>query len=294
MKAYLNDWSLSSSKNVIDNMDRIKAFKELLDELKRICGIEVSAPMNLWDIPLSGFNLQTMSTDLPVDCYVSRETLQFLKSIYKDMHPETTGEPLFSEKEDMSNPSSSVGMAASNSLPTLSFAFDDRYTKDEIRGWLQTKEEEILSRSVVNIFKKKEDIFKHLADITCCREMDPLKTPLWNTNLVREYLKDVDFVNADAKSRQGLLIQYGRIVAEMNGWHYNRTISSLNKNSGQLRYIFDSEMHFVSKPVAYLSIDMEGPDLAFELCDRRGKHQGEFSWDGKQKPSKEHHDILVR
>ena len=108
-----------------------------------------------------------------------------------------------------------------------------------------------------------------------------------------ELLKGVDFINADTKKRQGLLITYGRIVAEMNGWRYDQNISKLNQNPGQLRFIFSSD-NFVDYATVYLSLDMEGPDLAFELCDKRGRHQGEYSWNGTHKEPKMKHDIRVK
>ena len=293
MKIYLNDWSLSSSKAVLANLDRIKAFKELLDKLKRICGIEVCAPRNLWDIPLSGLDLRTMSTHLPVDTFVPPETLQFLKSIYKDMHPETEGEPFFSEKEDMSNPSSSVGMAAKTKSRTLSFSFDGVYARDSIEGWIQTSEGKNHDR-VDNVYEVRPEIYRDFVDLRQCEKINPKETPLWNVDMVSKVLDGIDFVNVNNKQRQSMLIHYGQLVAELNGWRYNPTISMLNRDSDHLRYVFDSEVWFTSSPVAYLSLDMEGPDLAFELCDKRGRHLGEYSWNGTHKQPKNNHGIKVK
>ena len=134
----------------------------------------------------------------------------------------------------------------------------------------------------------------YLADISACRKYNPLESPMWNKEVSKKLLEGVDFINQDPKARQGLLYHHGKIIAEVNGWTYNDELSKLNSNSGQLRYIFDSSLSFVEHPTAYLSLDMEGPDLAFELCDKRGKHKGECSWDGKMKEPKENHDIKLK
>ena len=174
------------------------------------------------------------------------------------------------------------------------FEIDEKYKADTISGWLQKNEKEVSTAEVNNIFKDKPSIYKCLADINICRGYNPLENPMWNKELSEKLLEGIDFISQDAKSRQGLLYKYGKMVAEANGWTYNEEISKLNSNSGQLRYIFDSSLSFVEYPIAYISIDMEGPDLAFELCDKRGKHKGECSWDGKIKKPQQYHDIKVK
>lgn len=293
MRVFLNEWSLTSANGVFANWSRIKAFDELVDELTQKCTLEILAPSNLWQLPLAGCNVAMSVVSHPDDKGLTADMLMYLRRIYKKMCPMTTGYPLFSEKDDMSNPSSSVGRAASYVVPARSFCLDSNYEKDKIEGWLQEEGKVATKSSVVNIFKKKTENYMHLADLTEGRHKNPLETPLWNTALVSELLKGVDFVKVDSKDRQGLLITYGRIVAEMNGWSYDQNISKLNQNSGQLRFIFSSD-NFVDYAPAYLSLDMEGPDLAFELCDKRGNHKGEYSWNGTHKEAKARHGIRVK
>lgn len=293
MKAFLNEWSLSSANDVFANWDKIKAFQELVDELMGRCCLEIIAPRNLWDIPLSGCDLRVMSTNLPSDIHVSVEQWQFMKSIYKKMNPAVEGLPFFSEKEDMSNPSSSIGRAANEQRPAMSFAFDECYATDKIKGWLLVDGDTACEHEVMNVYESKTNNYIYFADISQCRHLDPLLTPLWNIDLVACFLDAVDFVNVDSKQRQSMLITYGKIVAEMNGWRYNREISSINKSSGKLRVVFDST-NFVKYNIAYLSLDMEGPEPAFELCDKQGRHKGEYSWDGKKKEPKDNHGIKVK
>lgn len=293
MRVYLNEWSLTSTNGVFSNWSNIKAFDELVDELTQKCALEIFAPANLWFLPLAGCDLTTSEAAHTNDKSLTSDMMMFMRCIYHKLYPRIAGLPQFSEKEDMSNPSSSVGHAASERVPVISFALDGKYAKDSIEGWLQEDESNISVSNVVNIFEQKADNFRHLADLTVGRHKNPLETPLWNTDLVGELLKDVDFVNVDNKTRQSLLVDYGWKVAEMNGWRYDQRVSKLNQNSGQLRYIFSSD-NFIDYKTAYLSLDVEGPDLAFELCDKRGNHQGEYSWNGTHKEVKKYHGIKVK
>lgn len=294
MIAYLNDWSLASSKGVVENWSKIMLFADLMKELAQKCGVEVHAPSNLWQIPLAGLNLTTGVSVIENDKRLTAENKNFLRSIFHKMHGDVTGLPCFSEKNDMSNPSSSLGRAVTEGIPALSFSFDERFAKDIIKGWQQGTDGAVSEGAVVNIYNKKPENYRHFADLTAVAQMNPLETPLWNTELVKEFMKDVNFVNMDSKRRQSMLIKYGRKVAEMNGWCYDEKITKLNQNPGQLRYIFSSTDHFTGYKTAYLSIDVEGPDLGFELCDKNGNHKGEYSWDGGNKPPKEHHGIKVK
>lgn len=294
MKAYLNDWSLASNKGVLENLGRIRLFADLMKELALKCGVEVHAPSDLWQMPLAGFNVTTGETAIGNDKNLSKEHKNFLRSIFHKMHGDVKGLPCFSEKNDMSNPSSSLGRAVTEGIPALSFSFDERYAKDSIKGWQQGMDGSVSEGSVMNIYDKKPENYRHFADLTAVAQMNPLETPLWNTELVKEFMKDVNFVNMDSKRRQSMLIKYGGKVAEMNGWCYDEKITKLNQNSGQLRYVFSSTDHFTGYKTAYLSIDVEGPDLGFELCDKNGNHKGEYSWNGTHKDPKDHHGIKVR
>lgn len=294
MIAYLNDWSLVSGMGVVENLGKIRLFEDLMNEFALKCGMELHAPSNLWQLPLAGLNVTTGVTVIENDKRLTAENKNYLRSIYHKIHADVTDAPYFSEKNDMSNPSSSMGHAAVENAPAMSFCFDDRYAKDRIDGWKQVADGAVSEGSVVNIFEHKADNFRFFADLTEVKHKNPLVSPLWNTALVSELLKGVDFVNVDNKRRQSMLKEYGRKVAEMNGWCYDEKITKLNQNAGQLRYIFSSTDNFTDFPTAYLSLDMEGPELGFELCDKNGNHKGEYSWNGSHKDPKEHHGIRVK
>lgn len=292
MNVYLNDLSLQSGKSILDNMPMIKKFNTLLEKLSSVSNITFCASHNLWDTPISGYNVKTgecTSGSIPYDYAM------YLKVLYSKFSPTIADTlPYFSETEEMKIKSSAVGTACVESSPVISFTFDGQYAKDTISGWLQEHGKAVSRSKVNNIYEDKPSIYTHLADISICRDYNPMENPMWNKELSKKLLEGVDFIGQDAKAREGLLIKYGKIIAEANGWTYNDKISKLNSNSGQLRYIFDSSLFYVNYPIAYLSIDLEGPELAFEVCNKKGKHQGECSWDGKMKKPKKNHDIKVK
>lgn len=295
MIVYLNDWSLANTKGVAENWGKIRLFADLMEDFAQKCGVEVHAPSNLWQLPLAGLNVTTGETEIENDKRLSADNKNYLRSIFHKIHVDVAGLPFFSEKGDMSNPSSSMGRAATENVPALSFCLDDEsYAKDCIDGWKQDTDGAVSEGSVVNIYEKKAENYRFFVDLTAVKHKNPLETPLWNTALVNELLKDVDFVKVDSKRRQSMLIEYGRKVAEMNGWCYDEKITKLNQNAGHLRYIFSSADNFTDYQTAYLSLDMEGPDLGFELCDRKGVHKGEYSWNGGHKDPKDHHGIRVK
>lgn len=294
MKAYLNDWSLASDQGVLENWGKIRMFADLMKELAQNCGVEVHAPSNLWQMPLAGLNVTTGETVIENDKRLTAENKNFLRSIFHKIHGDVKGLPYFSEKKNMSNPSSSLGRAVTENVPALSFCFDDNYAKDRIDGWHKGVDCAVSKGSVVNVFERKPENYRFFADLSTVKHKNPLETPLWNTDLAKELLRDIDFVNVDNKRRQSMLIEYGRKIAEMNGWCYDEKVTKLNQTANKLRYIFSSSDHFMDYPTAYLSLDMEGPELAFELCDKNGDHRGEYSWNGGNKDPKDHHGIKVK
>jgi hypothetical protein len=88
-------------------------------------------------------------------------------------------------------------------------------------------------------------------------------------------------------------ITYGRKVAELNGWIYNHRVSAMNSTDKKRRIVFDSRRLFTGYKTTYLSIDMEGPDLCFELCDRHGYHLGEVDRYGNVSNPEQHHNLKV-
>jgi len=67
----------------------------------------------------------------------------------------------------------------------------------------------------------------------------------------------------------------------------------MNSTATKKRVVFDSERLFTGYTISYLSIDLEGPDLCFELCDKHGYHLGEVDRNGVVSAPEQHHNLIV-
>lgn len=293
MDVCLNDWSLASDNDILANWEAVLNFRKLLYDLEEKGNARFLAPSNLWDMSVSGYDIRKgCKTD---GTTIDHDKRSLLLTLFGKFSCQLDGFPIAGIDDTMAQPSSSIGHATAELHPVLSCTFDDTYKKDTLKVWLKENENSEPSKEeVTNLFEEKPDNYQFFADTSACREIDPLENPMWNVELVREYLEGKGFIRLDAQERSSRLKKYGKIVAEMNGWAYDDRVSKLNNNKGQMRDIFSSAFAFTSYPTAYLSIDMEGPDLAFELHDRNGKHKGERAWDGKKKEPKKHHDIRIK
>lgn len=291
MTIYLNDLSLTGGK-LLEDWDKFKAFNELIDELIRIGQVALVAPRDLWNKPLGGVDVSSKSmidgTPLPND------QGNFIHQVYRKFKLKTQGEPLFSETKDMAVISSSVGVAAVCEAPVISITFDDSYVKEKLKGWLKLAEKkEVIEAGVNNIFSGSAKNLTYITDLTQCRLKNPQEEPLWNQNVVQEVLKGVDFINGSKEEKKKLYISYGHKVAQLNGWIYNHRLSKMNSTDKKMRIVFDSRRLFTGYKISYLSIDLEGPDLCFELCDRHGCHLGEVDRYGVVSEPKQHHNLKV-
>ena len=292
MEVYLNDLSFYVDTDLMTDWDKIVKFKELLDDLRSI-GISIIAPSNVWTIPVGGYNLTTK--EMSCGGTVPNEYHLFLQQIFRIFNSNATGEPLFSETEDMALSSPSVGRAAVDGRLVISLLLDEKYKAEEVTGWLKKVGCALCSERVRNLYdKSKRANFLFLADLSKCTTKDPVKEPMWNVEVSRKILQDEEFIELSPDERMHKLIHFGRIIAEVNGWRYNKQISDLNTKKEHKRFIFDSASNFTGYRTAYISIDLEGPEVCFELCDNKGTHLGEISWDGKRKKSKSDHGIRVK
>lgn len=292
MTIYLNDLSLSGGKGLLEDWDKFKAFNELIDEMIRIGQVSLVGPKDLWSMPLGGVNVasktKTDQTPLPDD------QGNFIQQVYRKIKPKTQGEPFFAEDKDMTVTSSSVGMAATCGGPVISITFDERYAKEKLEGWLKLAgKKDVQEASVDNIYAGSANNLTFVTDLTQCRQKDPQKEPLWNQSVVREVLKGVDFISGSKEEKKERYITYGRKVAQLNGWIYNHRVSAMNSTENKIRIVFDSRRLFTGYKISYLCIDLEGPDLCFELCDRKGYHLGEVNRYGTVSKPEQHHNLQV-
>jgi|GEM_PF-1326545 len=92
--------------------------------------------------------------------------------------------------------------------------------------------------------------------------------------------------------RNAKIDQMARQVAEINGYRFNQKLSSYNQRlKNSLRTIYETGE---SRQKMYLSTDFEKG--AFEVCDYRGKHLGEYNFSGKKTGDADkdgRHDIFL-
>lgn len=291
MTIYLNDLSLGGGNGLLADWDKFKAFSELIDELIRIGQVSLVAPKDLWQKPLGGINVpskvQADGTPVPADQGL------FVHHVYRKFKPKAEGEPLFSEAEDMAMCSSSVGEAAESGAPVISITFDNHYAKEKLDGWLKSAGKDASSASVNNLFSGSAKNLSFITDLTQCRQINPQKKPLWNHVIVKEMLAGVDFISGSKDEKRERFVRFGREVARLNGWIYNSRVSAMNSTATKKRVVFDSEQLFTGYAISYLCIDLEGPDLCFELCDKRGYHLGEVDRYGNVSEPEQHHNLEV-
>lgn len=91
-----------------------------------------------------------------------------------------------------------------------------------------------------------------------------------------------------------MLSRYAHVIAEINGWELDEHVTAVNRKKYKaMRQIYRSEKF---TKTAYISVDFEKVDIFFELCDKRGRHKGEYSWNGvksEEADTKGNHDIEV-
>lgn len=291
MTIYLNDLSLGGGNGLLADWDKFKAFSELIDELIRVGQVSLVAPKDLWQKPLGGINVpskvQADGTPVPADQGL------FVHHVYRKFKPKAEGEPLFSEAEDMAMCSPSVGEAAESGAPVISITFDNQYAKEKLDGWLKRAEKDASPASVNNLYSGSAKNLSFITDLTQCRQINPQKKPLWNQIIVKEMLAGIDFISGSKEEKRERFIRYGREVARLNGWIYNSRVSAMNSTATKKRVVFDSERLFTGYAISYLCIDLEGPDLCFELCDKRGYHLGEVDRYGNVSEPEQHHNMEV-
>lgn len=291
MTIYLNDLSLVGGNGLLADWDKFKAFSELIDELIRVGQVSLVAPKDLWQKPLGGVDVpsktQVDGTPIPADQGL------FVHQVYRKFKPMTVGEPFFSEDESMTIRSSSVGEAAENSALVISITFDNRYAKEKLNGWLKSAGMDVRTASVKNLFCNSDKNLSFITDLAQCRHINPQEKPLWNQGVIKEILVGIDFISGSKDEKRERFIRYGCKVAELNGWILNRRVSTLNSTATKKRIVFDSERSFTGSAISYLCIDLEGPDLCFELCDKHGYHLGEVDRHGNVNKPEQHHNLKV-
>lgn len=173
-----------------------------------------------------------------------------------------------------------LGNAVEKACPAISFTFNPEFVTDSIIGTKDNRDVEIY-----NLYDDSHEIkITGLVSARECRAYNPAVKPFWNTEATASYHKSIENKLATIKKHPqqkiSILKECAGIIAELNGWEYDESITKLNKTTNAFRAIYRSAKF--SKDTAYLSIDFEKPEIFFELHDKKGKHLGEFKWDGSR------------
>ncbi len=94
-------------------------------------------------------------------------------------------------------------------------------------------------------------------------------------------LSNKDITNEDTKA---LNLEFGELVAMINGYLYEKKISHYNETSNSKRKVYSAGK---GRDKIYLSIEFE-KKLVFEAFEFQGKHLGELNFYGKLNPQSKH------
>ena len=203
---------------------------------------------------------------------------------------------VFSLEDTFSETSKTLALAALTAMPSISFSYYPQFNVDSIKGFIGGKADHEECEVKPNFYKEDSNNYARLSTFLIPPKADPLSNPLWNLKSSKNYMQKIRFSETiqgkDKSEQRQMLIVHGRIIAEMNGWTYNEALSKRNSTKDKMRKIFIS-LGFKNQH-AYLCLDLRHPDLHFELCNKQGRHVGEFSWNGnKLHGRQENHDIYV-
>jgi hypothetical protein len=153
----------------------------------------------------------------------------------------------------------------------------------------------------------KDHIASHIAWAsrrTCSEQelMPSMDRPLPNTRFSDQLVSDDwsefyrDTSSLGASSKTAKLREVASEVAFINGYDHSSKLSAENrKDAGALRHVFVSAFTRPGHEI-YLSTDFEKAAGAFEVCDFKGRHLGEWLFSGKRNGEADAsggHDILV-
>lgn len=149
----------------------------------------------------------------------------------------------------------------------------------EQNNWIQ---DVLRKRLSSENWKPKENYFPNLS-------YSNLLVPEGNWQVFQDQKKQADSANPKDEIR-ALILTYGQQVAERNCYKLDVRLSALNSTETKKRKIFYAG---VGRDRIYLSLDLETG--AFEVCDYKGDHLGEYFFDGQiNKEAEKGHGIKVK
>ena len=316
MYVFINDLSINPPGVTIqNNWPLLDSVMEISFKLKEEYLLEkVRVPKNFMETPIANSN--------SINDFIASEDIDYqLKSLLYDFlanRVEEIDEEIKQELEKAQGnkafytyysglSSDMLTEAYVMQAPVLSFATSGLFQTDHLQAQLriltEVGDETTKNIALNNIFNSQSTTihtpflvdWKHKITLRGTT-WNPETDPIWNKS-TSNTIANINFPQSISKKidKKAELRRVGTIVAEMNGWIFDKDITDNNKNSGQLRWIFRSNN---SKKPIYLSIDFENPFGAFELLDANGTHLGEIDFLGTQPPKhqdrKGYHDIKLK
>lgn len=310
MKAYLNDLSCGNGDEEIkltDHLDKVNRFFELLQHLNTTYGLEgVIIKGSFGGLEICNTRLSECEYKFQVDKNDPKSWKSFdIRNLVLQLRNYLGGDAGIDSRHKFvladGRQSVLLGNAHQASRPSVSFTFDAEFETHEINGQKDDKD-----ATLYNLYDKDRIADKgqpfDLANLVSkqdCKDYNPTVTPLWNTAATSAYHNSIKGRLADIpkhpEQKIAILSECSDVIARLNGWQLDDGLTKLNGNNGAIRRIYRSEK-FTSGS-GYLSVDFEKVDIHFELHNKRGKHLGEYRWDGTKTEDadrKGHHDIDVR
>lgn len=292
MKIFFNDLSTGGPDICLaDNFDKVHRFSELIAHLNKTVGVSLITSSEK-------FQALRLCDTVISECEYRPEHHDHINVIkqlfnYFSKDPNLDKNIVFSHIAT-GNTSVLLGNAHDHSLPAISFTFDDHFSNPNINGEINGQ-----PVSIVNLYDKRQEYRPiHFVSVRDCRQYDPRVSPLWNHEASSAYHKNIrdelESISKNPDRKIAILEKHSISIAELNGWTIDERVTKLNRTDQKFRRILRASKF--SKGKAYLSIDFEKQDIYFELYNIRGKHLGEYSWDGKRSKGPDStggHDIKV-
>lgn len=293
----MNDLSLRTENSIYTIWEPLISFSKTADRIQEVCSCSVKLPDNIWETCIADYSLQTMS--FQNGNKLDRDKESFLVTLISKFPKGKSSERKFSLTPEFERISNFIAYAVENDISLISLPLA-AFKKQKIDGYLGSDDNNKQKASINNFYGEGDDFLNRMPyEKSQSIEKDALKQPLWNQAFIIEYLKNERFDNLGTNEKNAKIIKLGTRIAEMNGWQERRDLNKINSvrskdpKKNKIRHIFYSA-NFATE--AYLSIDIEGLEVRFELCDRKGHHLGELNVKGVLDISKKasDHDIKLK
>lgn len=284
MTLTINDLSLYGGSNDKKGWATFHTFYSLLLALKK-AGVDrfISSP-DFYQHTICGYGISSMlyvaNPSNPLE-----HSLCMMLSRFREMIT-ITNEITQSEFVLSSNSKlRSRNLAEANycAYAAVSACFNSMFACSPLTGSIISGNAQSQPASITNIYEDDPRNYTVIVGPNLAYSHNPLSEPLWNTAANTAYMNAIrnDFakrVSGTVEDKRAALLEYGKVIAQMNGWVFYPTLSKRNSTSEHKRVIFYS--HYFSDQNAYLCIDLENPALCFELCDHNGRWINEYGWSG--------------